>query len=122
MNAPKATTKAETAATPAFTELPCFSTPPASGSKVDRGGAAKPGPMKIFEHSPPDLRALKDAHHQHVIIFRAPGSHKFTLMSDRTEVGVCGYEDGDLRNATSRAKTSETLRASHKKRIIFGKQ
>jgi hypothetical protein len=48
---------------------------PASGSKVDRGGAAKPGPMKIFEHSPPDLGALEDADHQNAIALPPPKSH-----------------------------------------------
>jgi hypothetical protein len=48
---------------------------PASGRSVDRGGAAKPSAMEIFEHSPTGLRALENADHQNAIAILPPKSH-----------------------------------------------
>ena len=65
--------KAEAAAAPPIAEIAIFLDPrPASGRSVDCGGAAKPRPMEILQHSPTGLRALENADHQNVVIALLP--------------------------------------------------
>src|SRR6266480_1801517 len=48
---------------------------PAFGRSVDRGDAAKPGPMEILQYGPTDPLALENADHQNAMAILPPKSH-----------------------------------------------